>query len=95
MSKKETVGAFLGAVLTNDPATMRELANANYVLSTIRLSPQGWSPLFKCCLFYRKMVQPLRIFGCSKMEITSLCITFGKTQSLLVQTRWCRLILSA
>lgn len=31
MSKKETVGAFLGAVLTNDTNTMRELANANYI----------------------------------------------------------------
>jgi predicted SnoaL-like aldol condensation-catalyzing enzyme len=30
MSKKETVGTFLGAVLGNDPASMRELANANY-----------------------------------------------------------------
>lgn len=31
MSKKETVGAFLGAVLQNDPARMRELANADYI----------------------------------------------------------------
>jgi len=31
MSKKETVGKFLGAVLQNDPATMRELANADYI----------------------------------------------------------------
>lgn len=31
MSKKETVGAFLGAVLKNDPETMRKLANANYI----------------------------------------------------------------
>lgn len=31
MSKKESVGTFLGAVLKNDPATMRELANANYI----------------------------------------------------------------
>lgn len=31
MSKKETVGTFLGAVLKNDPATMRELANADYI----------------------------------------------------------------
>ncbi len=33
MSKKETVGAFLGAVLKNDPETetMRKLANTNYI----------------------------------------------------------------
>ena len=31
MSKKETVGSFLGAVMENDPATMRKLANANYI----------------------------------------------------------------
>ena len=31
MSKKETVGTFLGAVIKNDPATMRELANADYI----------------------------------------------------------------
>ncbi len=31
MSKKETVGTFLGAVLQNDPATMRKLANADYI----------------------------------------------------------------
>lgn len=31
MSKKEIVGTFLGAVLQNDPATMRELANADYI----------------------------------------------------------------
>lgn len=30
MSKKETVGAFLGAALQQDPATMRTLANADY-----------------------------------------------------------------
>ncbi len=31
MSKKETVGTFLGAVLKGDTTTMRELANANYI----------------------------------------------------------------
>ncbi len=31
MSAKETVGAFLGAVMSNDPATMRKLANADYI----------------------------------------------------------------
>jgi len=31
MSKKETVGTFLGAVLQNDSATMRKLANADYI----------------------------------------------------------------
>ncbi len=31
MTKKETVGTFLGAVIQNDPITMRELANADYI----------------------------------------------------------------
>jgi predicted SnoaL-like aldol condensation-catalyzing enzyme len=31
MSEKETVGTFLGAVLQNDPTTMRTLANADYI----------------------------------------------------------------
>jgi len=31
MSKKETVGTFLGAVLTNHPGTMRKLARADYI----------------------------------------------------------------
>ncbi|MEO0896855.1 MAG: hypothetical protein AAFY71_10680 [Bacteroidota bacterium] len=31
MSSKETVGTFLGAAIKNEPATMRELANANYI----------------------------------------------------------------
>jgi predicted SnoaL-like aldol condensation-catalyzing enzyme len=31
MTTKETVGTFLGAVLKNDPTTMRELANEEYV----------------------------------------------------------------
>jgi predicted SnoaL-like aldol condensation-catalyzing enzyme len=31
MSEKETVGTFLGAVMKNDPATMRKLANADYI----------------------------------------------------------------
>lgn len=31
MSKKETVGTFLGAALKNAPATMRKLANADYI----------------------------------------------------------------
>ncbi len=31
MSKKETVGTFLGAVMQNDPAKMREVANADYI----------------------------------------------------------------
>ena len=31
MSKKETVGAFLGAVLSQDTVTMRDLANADYI----------------------------------------------------------------
>jgi len=31
MTKKETVGSFLGAVLSNDLSTMRALANADYI----------------------------------------------------------------
>jgi len=31
MSKKQTVGTFLGAVLQNDPATMRQVANTDYI----------------------------------------------------------------
>jgi hypothetical protein len=31
MSKKETVGTFLGAVLGQNPEKMREVANANYI----------------------------------------------------------------
>lgn len=31
MSKKEIVGTFLGAALKNDPTTMRELANVDYI----------------------------------------------------------------
>lgn len=31
MSKKETVGTFLGAAITQDTATMRKLANADYI----------------------------------------------------------------
>lgn len=31
MSNKQTVGTFLGAVIQNDPATMRELANTDYI----------------------------------------------------------------
>ncbi|MEM8896350.1 MAG: hypothetical protein AAGC88_17355 [Bacteroidota bacterium] len=31
MTEKETVGAFLGAVLSSDVTTMRELANADYI----------------------------------------------------------------
>jgi hypothetical protein len=31
MSKKETVGTFLGAVMKEDTETMREFANADYI----------------------------------------------------------------
>jgi predicted SnoaL-like aldol condensation-catalyzing enzyme len=31
MSKKETVGAFLGAVITGDTVSMRQLARADYI----------------------------------------------------------------
>ena len=31
ISKKETVGTFLGAIMQNNPATMRDVANADYI----------------------------------------------------------------
>lgn len=46
MSKKETVGAFLGAVIKNDPATMRGLANADY-LQHNPFIPTGLEPFIQ------------------------------------------------
>lgn len=46
MSKKETVGTFLGAVLTNDPATMRKLANADYIQHNPYI-PTGLEPFIQ------------------------------------------------
>jgi len=46
MSKKETVGTFLGAVLKNDPTTMRELANANYIQHNPYI-PTGLEPFIQ------------------------------------------------
>ncbi|WP_020568373.1 nuclear transport factor 2 family protein [Neolewinella persica] len=46
MSTKETVGTFLGAVLTNNPSTMRELANADYVQHNPFL-PTGLEPFIQ------------------------------------------------
>jgi predicted SnoaL-like aldol condensation-catalyzing enzyme len=43
MSTKETVGAFLGAVMSNDPATMRKLANADYIQHNPNI-PTGLEP---------------------------------------------------
>ncbi|MEM6642778.1 MAG: hypothetical protein AAF616_07340 [Bacteroidota bacterium] len=43
MSNKEIVGTFLGAVLKNDPETMRELANADYIQHNPFL-PTGLEP---------------------------------------------------
>jgi predicted SnoaL-like aldol condensation-catalyzing enzyme len=43
MSTKETVGAFLGAVMKNDPATMRQLANADYIQHNPHV-PTGLEP---------------------------------------------------
>jgi predicted SnoaL-like aldol condensation-catalyzing enzyme len=40
---KETVGAFLGAVMKNDPATMRQLANADYIQHNPHV-PTGLEP---------------------------------------------------
>lgn len=46
MSNKETVGAFLGAVLNNDPATMRQLANADYIQHNPYI-PTGLEPFIQ------------------------------------------------
>lgn len=46
MSKKETVGTFLGAVIQNDPTTMRELANSDYVQHNPFI-PTGLEPFIK------------------------------------------------
>ncbi len=46
MNKKETVGTFLGAVLQNDPATMRELANADYIQHNPFI-PSGLEPFIQ------------------------------------------------
>lgn len=43
MSHKETVGTFLGAVLQNAPATMRRLANADYIQHNPNI-PTGLEP---------------------------------------------------
>lgn len=43
MNPKETVGAFLGAVMSNDPATMRKLANVDYIQHNPRI-PTGLEP---------------------------------------------------
>ncbi len=46
MTKKETVGAFLGAVLSQDTATTRELANADYVQHNPFI-PSGLEPFIQ------------------------------------------------
>ena len=46
MSKKETVGTFLGAVLKNDPATIRAQANADYIQHNPFI-PTGLEPFIK------------------------------------------------
>jgi predicted SnoaL-like aldol condensation-catalyzing enzyme len=46
MSKKETVGTFLGAVIKNDPATMRNLANTDYIQHNPFI-PTGLEPFIK------------------------------------------------
>ena len=46
MSKKEIVGTFLGAVLKNDPETMRRLANADYIQHNPFI-PTGLEPFIK------------------------------------------------
>lgn len=46
MSKKETVSTFLGAVMKNDPATMRATANADYIQHNPFI-PTGLEPFIK------------------------------------------------
>jgi len=46
MTKKETVGTFLGAVIKNDPATMRQLANDDYIQHNPFI-PTGLEPFIK------------------------------------------------
>jgi len=46
MSNKEIVGTFLGAVLKNDPETMRKLANADYIQHNPYL-PTGLEPFIQ------------------------------------------------
>ena len=46
MNKKETVGTFLGAAIQNDPATMRELANADYIQHNPFI-PSGLEPFIQ------------------------------------------------
>lgn len=46
MSKKETVGTFLGAVIQNEPETMRKLANADYIQHNPFL-PTGLEPFIQ------------------------------------------------
>lgn len=46
MNYKATVGKFLGAVLQNDPATMRQLANAHYIQHNPYI-PTGLEPFIQ------------------------------------------------
>ncbi len=46
MNKKETVGTFLGAVIQQNPAKMRELANANYIQHNPFI-PSGLEPFIQ------------------------------------------------
>lgn len=46
MSTKATAGAFLGAVLRNDPATMRQVANADYIQHN-PFMPTGLEPFIQ------------------------------------------------
>lgn len=46
MSNKEIVGTFLGSVLKNDPDTMRQLANADYIQHNPFI-PTGLEPFIK------------------------------------------------
>jgi hypothetical protein len=92
MSKKETVGTFLGAVMKGDTTTMRELANADYIQHNPFI-PTGLEPFIQMLPVLQENGTMLKISECSKMAIMCLCTTFGEMPSLLVPMRWYRLIL--
>ncbi len=65
MNNKQTVGTFLGAVLSNDPATMRELANADYIQHNPFI-PTGLEPFIQMMPILQEhgtTAENIRMFG--------------------------------
>ena len=87
MSKEETVGTFLGAVLKGDTTAMRELTNTDYIQHNPFI-PTGLEPFFQ-------MLPVLQENGTTAENVMSLCTTSGDMPSLLGRMRWYRLILFA